>query len=41
VVKKLTMPSCNPGVVKKLIMPRRATGGRTAPPVYWMINALN
>ena len=28
-------------VVKKLTMSRRAAGSRTAPPVYWMTNALN
>jgi len=28
-------------VVKKLAMSRRAAGGRTAPPVYWITNAPN
>ena len=32
--------SRNPGAVKTLTVPRRAAGGRTAPPVYWMTNAL-
>jgi len=32
-------PPRQPGAVKKLAVSRRAAGGRTAPPVYWMINA--
>ena len=33
--------SRNQSKVKKLTVPRRAAGGRTTPPVYWMTKALD
>ena len=37
----VSSPCCGNDDSDLAAVPRRAAGGRTAPPVYWMINVLN